>query len=101
MIFLIRVYQVIALLLIGTSVFSGRFCKKKEDKWKHLTLAKWVFYFGAIESFILCFGVAAEIEYLLETSSKNIESILLILLFFIAIILVCSLIWLMVHGMDI
>lgn len=86
MVFVIRVYQLITLLLMGISIFRDKFCKKKDDKWMHLSLAKWVFYFGAIESFILCFGVAAEVESLLEISWENIESILLILLFLIAVV---------------
>lgn len=86
MIFLIRLYQIIVALLLVISVFNDVFHKYKEDTLNCLSLSKWVFYFGAIESFILCFGVAAEIESLITISSKSIESILLILLFLSTII---------------
>ena len=46
--------------------------RTKNDVWKRLTIAKWVFYFCGIAAWVLSFGVIAEVEAM---ESRNQEQI--------------------------
>lgn len=86
MIFILRVYQVVILLITIFKFLKNKIFVSKDNQGNYLTLSKWLFYFGAIASFILSFGVIAEVEYMKEQSSWNMESIGLIVLFLVVVV---------------
>ena len=59
MLYAIRVFQIVDLI----GIFYNVFLKGTRDKsWKYLTLAKWVFYFCSIATFVLSFGLYGIVE---------------------------------------
>lgn len=60
MIVIARIFQIIVLLFIFYGYLSDK--KKEPDEWKKLTIAKWVFNFCGIASWVLSFGVIALLE---------------------------------------
>ena len=64
----IRIFQIIDLLFMIYYIIHD--IRKKDDGWKKLTIAKWVFYFCGIVSFVLSLGLGAEVEAL-ELQNKG------------------------------
>ena len=88
MILLFRGYQIFVFILGVFFALKDYLGLKKEEPWNYFGLSKWIFYFGAFVGFSLSFGVIAELEYMVQLSTPNIESVLIVILFSLTIL--CS-----------